>query len=330
MSHELDPATNAEQSFELDRLPTVPDAPRTVGPALAMATGLVLIGAGTAVAAALALGGAPFDGWASTAMKLGLTPGVTIVGGAVSLAVGIATTGLSNLLRRTIDTLDLASDPVPLLERNEDRLVRMEGSLGQTEQRLHMEVRNAATQLAERFSHFEVSAATARANAGGEAATPDDAVWRLAASMDQIRAQLDQRLDQQLASFEGQLTSEFARASAAHREALESAVDRLSTPAPTTTEPSAVEGDPSHDVTPTPVVEGETGSNLEEIESLAPTAPEEAALEPSTGSLEDSLGVFDQLDENGRPKAPIPSPKDVDAPAAPTEPMPDIYGNRGV
>lgn len=354
---EEQPYEDAHEAFDVQDLPPVLDAPRTAGPALAGAAGLLLLGLGGAIGAALAIGAPPLDGLAAKAMKLGLTPGVALVGGTVTLAVAVATHGLAGLLRRTIDTLELASDPVPLLERVEDGIHDLGARAHDSEQRAVHGLRTAIQPLTERLGNLENAVTTARLSMEEEDDPSRDAVWRLAASMDQIRAQLDQRLSEQLSTYEDHLAAGLERASQQHLEALESALRASQAQIE-----SEVAADPLDRLDPVderktleqPEPENPPTLSVEEAAAPLPNAPEpptraeehkvavkrpasvppsaaagrsaERQPAPAPSGPDDSLGVFDQLDEHGKPKAPMPSPKDVAPRSTPTEPMPDIYG----
>ncbi|MEO0651081.1 MAG: hypothetical protein AAFZ65_10420 [Planctomycetota bacterium] len=370
-------------AFDVQELPPVLDAPRTSGPALAGAAGLLLLGIGGAVGAALAIGAPPLDELAAKSMKLGLTPGLAAVGGTVCLALAIAAHGLAGLLRRTIDTLELSSDPVPLLERIEDHVRDLDARIYESEQRAVRDLNNAMQPLAERLGSLENAVTAARLSMEEDDDPSRDAVWRLAASMDQIRAQLDQRMAEQLSTYEDHLAAGLERASQQHLEALESALresqqqlaqqaaleqrEALETRAQGEDRPSIepeleVEEAPEIEVdaepepatepraeldieapgAPLPVAEDRQAPAAEEHKvklkrpaSVPPASAQASAPAPKPARAseagealapDDSLGVFDQLDEHGQPKQPVPRPGDVERRTTPTEPMPDIYG----
>jgi hypothetical protein len=212
-----------QAEYGMTELPSVPEAPRSSAPGLVTGLGLLLAGMGAASGLALLSGNTPLQKLALKASDLGLSPGLCLVGGAVLLGAGLVGFGLARLLRRTIDTLDLASDPLPLLEGMRLQLEQAHLDLAMTEQRLGRELRSALAPLNERLGGLEAAFSAARANLDDDHQATD-ALWRLAASMDQIRAQLDRRLEQQLASYEVHLGQELERATAAHLAALEQAL----------------------------------------------------------------------------------------------------------
>lgn len=238
------PEPDAPEAFDLDSLPPVPETPRALGPNVAMAAGLLLTGLGAAMALALYLDAAPFDGFAAKASSAGLTPGLCLVGGAVATLVGWATAGLAALERRVIDTLDLASDPMPLLERVEHRLVRAESRLEVHDARMAHELRVVTGPLAERLGALEARVAQPIEGARSDGADPSgDAIWRLAASMDQVRAQIDRRLQEQLSAIEAKF--EAARPASPSVPEPASTLERQSPALPTDPRPASEAGAPS-------------------------------------------------------------------------------------
>ncbi len=243
------PEPDAPEAFDLDSLPPVPETPRALGPNAAMAAGLLLTGLGAAMGLALYLDAAPFDGLAAKASSIGLTPGLCLVGGAVATLVGWATAGLASLERRVIDTLDLASDPMPLLERIEHRLVRAESRLEVHDARMAHEMRVVTGPLAERLGALEARVAQPVEGPRSDAADPSgDAIWRLAASMDQVRAQIDRRLQEQLSAIEAKF--EVARPASASAPEPASKLERQSPALPTDPRPASEAGAPSGSMGP--------------------------------------------------------------------------------
>ena len=204
----------------LDALSQVHESPRTAAAGAVAAFGVLVLGVGVASGWAIVAGEPPLDDYARRASSLGLTPGLLLIGGTVLTALGAVGGAVLRAVRRSVDLLELAPDPSHQLSSLDDSQQRLHVSLVATEQNVQRTVREALMPLVERLDNLEL-ALKAASEAISEEDGANDAIWRLAASMDQVRAQLDARLAEQLASFEGHIAQEMSRATDEHVTTLE-------------------------------------------------------------------------------------------------------------
>lgn len=340
----------------------VHDPPRTVAATLVAALGVLVVGVGAASGWAIVAGEPPLDEYARRAAGLGLTPGVLLIGGTLLAAVGGVGSSVLRALRRTVDLLEVAPDPVPLLQDLDHSNQRLHISLVATEQNVQRSVREALDPLAQRLDSLEAALEAASASLDSDEQTPSDAIWRLAASMDQIRAQLDARLAEQLKSFEAHMAGELARATEEHVSALEDKLRTTETrlaaevgaaaelaqtaaartaappvasapapaPAVVASEPAAAAPTPVH-AAPAPVAAPAPPASVEPVgptprevaeqltSAVAAERPAPVAQAPPRAQREESLGLFDQIDDQGHPHGHEPTRhRDIYAEPPPT------------
>ncbi|QDU66016.1 hypothetical protein Pla86_10820 [Planctomycetes bacterium Pla86] len=302
----------------LDALAQVQESPRTATVGAVAALGVLVLGVGVASGWAIVAGEPPLDDYARQASSLGLSPGLLMVGGTLLTALGAVGSTVLRAVRRSVDLLEMAPDHSHALDCLDDSQQRLHVSLVSTEQSVQRTVREALAPLVERIDNLELALAAA-SDAISQEDGANDAIWRLAASMDQVRAQLDSRLAQQLESFEEHIAKELSRATDEHvatlEERLRSSENRMVAEVEAAAARSAggIGRGPSAPMVEQapparPVVEAAPVAEppVAQVQvDEAPAAPRQALpASPAAAPIEDlSLGLLAEIDDDGQPRA---------------------------
>jgi hypothetical protein len=262
-------------------------------------SGIVWVACGGLVAlAGVALGvqqafGGPGAEIANTARSLGLEAGVLSVGGLVLVAVGSAVRALA---RRAAQP----DDDTLLLERATSDLIVVKDSLEQSRGLAQAQYEELHALQAHVYELREaVAAVTQRGAEQAQGSGNEDALYRLAASLDQLGARMEQRMKAQYAEMQASLDELNGVVASVRRN-----VDELFQGVHGAIE-AAAHVPP---VAPAPVAQAPVAQNpVRSPHVEAPRAPlPVATAEPQQQAL--PLGLLDQLDDP-LPPAPVAAPQ---------------------
>ena len=297
MSHE---ATNEFDEEPIERLE--PTRPLRSTPAAPSGSGgqavlLVLIGlAATGTGLALAIG--PRFSWKAAQVMagfdhLGVHGDALFMGGLVLVALGMLRRGQAQMM----NAREGQSDDSLLIEQMASDVVQMRNAID------HMQLVSSSLQDAVRSLHHQVAQESERVAAIVAETGQQDAIYRMAASIDQIGGRLDQRLAEHFQKLEQHLEAMDERASRT-----QSVLDRLAEPgelhlmqpgsALKGTENNAPEDEPSYRLAEPPA-------------QLGPDGYAESYAEESGPGASSPLGVLDTIDD------PLPGPLPAQAEGEP-------------
>lgn len=198
---------------------------------ISLVSGCVLLGLGTAMAAVGAgLFSAPGQiTWLfSQASALGLTPALTALAGLLMFGVGLAQRQTVRATQRLHDELARQPSPIPFLEEVDFQQQNLHVNLVHVENRVRETLNEVLVPL---HQGLQQMLGAERASTGDG---PQEALWRLAASLDQVNARLDQvgtRLEQcvkqRVSELGEEIRSELADSTSSLTETLRQPLEEL-------------------------------------------------------------------------------------------------------
>lgn len=263
---------------------------------LSLAGGATLAGFG-AVMGAVSAGFVSAPGqvsWAfSQAASLGVTPALTAVSGLLLFGVGLAQRQSVRATQRLHDELARQPSPIPFLEEVDFQQQNLHVNLVHVENR----VRETLNEVLQPI-HQDLQQVLGSQRSGGAGDGQQEALWRLAASLDQVGARLEQFVGQRMSELGEEISSELAESTSSLAETLKQPLEELRTSRVEDTpvarevyesEPQSAEPFPEP---PSPLPASQKAP-APEVPHAVGAKPIEA--NPSDGGV-DHLGLLDELD----------------------------------
>jgi hypothetical protein len=266
---------------------------------LATGAALAVLGAGMAV-----IGGGLVEvpgqvGWMlAQAAALGVTPGLTALAGLVLFGVGLGQRQTVRATQRLHDELARQPSPIPFLEEVDFQQQNLHVNLVHVENRVRETLNGMLLPI-----HQDLQQMLGAQRLGGAGEGQQEALWRLAASLDQVGARLEHFVGQRMSELGKEISSELAVSTSSLAETLKLPLEELrnarAASAPVSAEAAASQGLEPQPEPPSPLPAPQKAATPElthavgakPIESRRP----EAAVE--------HLGLLDELD----PPAPAPT-----------------------
>ncbi|MHC4378329.1 MAG: hypothetical protein ACYS26_17140 [Planctomycetota bacterium] len=191
---------------------------------MSLAGGFALAGLGAATGAVSAgLVSAPGQvSWMlSQAAALGVTPALTAVSGMLLFGVGLAQRQSVRATQRLHDELARQPSPIPFLEEVDFQQQNLHVNLVHVENRVRETLNEVLVPI-----HQDLQQVLG-AQRGGAGDGQQEALWRLAASLDQVGARLEQFVGQRMSELGEEISSELAESTASLAETLKQPLEDL-------------------------------------------------------------------------------------------------------
>lgn len=313
--HTPGPSADEAQPTESGRTPTALESsfdpieffapPPARGHWVSLAGGFALAGLGAAmgsVGAGLVSASGQVSWALSQAATLGITPALTAVSGMLLFGVGLAQRQSVRATQRLHDELARQPSPIPFLEEVDFQQQNLHVNLVHVENRVRETLNEVLVPI-----HKDLQQMLAAQHTGAGDGQ-QEALWRLAASLDQVGARLEQFVGQRMSELGEEISSELAESTSNLAETLKQPLEELRSTrvesAPDTREPHGetqsdpVYGDPqpaaAHPEPPSPL------PSKQNAQAPAPEVTHAVGAKPLEqrhldGSV-DHLGLLDELD----------------------------------